>query len=313
MKKISFIFLLIMMTFILTACGGIKDTNNEFDKSKNITIYTRDTTSGTRDGFFTGINFKEAIKDNTKLKSTYVQVESNGEIITNLNNDEYGIGYISLSSLNNSNLLGLPFNNIEPTNDNVINGTYTLTRNFNYMIRNDYNDDKVRQIVEAFVAYINTIDGKTTIINNDGIVEIKSTDKTWNDIKDQYPIISEDNSTITINFGGSTSVEKIAKALSAEFSPKAGNFIPDHNHTGSGDAFKRTQGTEKDGANMLHIAFASREFKADEMINEGTFGRICIDAIVVVVNSKNTSLTNVNPEILKNVYSGAVNTWEEIE
>lgn len=99
MKK----FLKILGLAAITCVGLVSCAKEE----KNIVAYTRDTTSGTRDGFFTGIGFKEAKEDNTPLTKGYVEVASNGDMINAVKNDEYGIGYISLSSLEESAVKGL--------------------------------------------------------------------------------------------------------------------------------------------------------------------------------------------------------------
>lgn len=305
MKKI---FILFIMTFLLTLVG----CSNKVKEDPSIKLYTRDVTSGTRDGFFSTINFKEAVSDNSKIDN-FVEAANNGEMINSILNDQYGIGYISLSSLENSGLKGLKLNNVDPTEENVLNGTYKLTRNFNYNTRVTFATEEERKIIEAFVAFLSTKEAKATIIGEDGIVEIKDDDPEWENIKDNYPITKEDNSHITIKFGGSTSVEKIARKLSSEFSIKCGNFKVEHNHTGSGDAFKATQGSEKDSTNNLHVGFASRAFKltSDEAMPEGTYGFICIDAIVAVVNKENT-LSNITSTILKSIYDGSISKWKEL-
>ena len=218
-----------------------------------------------------------------------------------------------MASLENSGLKGLKYEGADPTEANVIAGTYTMKRNFNYIIRETFASEAEEKIVKAFIAYLGTKEGKATIKNKSGIVEVKTTDPSWDDIKTQHPICSEDNSAITIKFGGSTSVESIAKALSAEFAAKCGNFVPEHGHVGSGEAFKGTQGSEKDGANKLHIGFASREFKPDtEKAALNTSGTICVDAIVAVVNTKN-KLSNITAANLKSVYKGDITKWSELE
>ena len=151
-----------------------------------------------------------------------------------------------------------------------------------------------------------------TIQSKDGIVDITGDEPSWDEIKDNYPICLEDNSNITIKFGGSTSVEKIANELSREFSTKCGNFVAEHNHTGSGDAYKFTQGEGKDSSTFLHIAFASREFKITEQGAEGTYGKICVDAIVAVVNKINP-LDRVTADMLKKIYDGTYSKWEEVK
>ncbi len=301
------------VAFVASCNDNNNSESSSFDTSKKITAYTRDTTSGTRDGFFTKIGMSAQKANNEGLVSGYVEVSSNGDMVNRIKQDEYGIGYISLSSLESSGLNGLKYDNVVPSEENVLNGTYELTRNFNYVIRNDYaSDSKVGQIVSAFVAYMSTSTAKAIIKSNDGILTIKTTDKSWDDIKANYPICSEDNSSIKVTFGGSTSVEKIAKKLTAAFSPLCGNFIAEHNHTGSGDAYKHTQGEQKDSATgKLDIGFLSRELESNEAAADGTYGKICTDAIVAVVNSKNP-LTNTDSVTLADIYKGNKTLWNQI-
>lgn len=308
----------------LTGCGNnatevekesakpTETANADFDKTKNITCYTRDTTSGTRDGFFTKIGLEKNKASNDGLVTSIVETTSNGNMIQSIKNDKFSLGYISLASLENSGVKGLTYDNVVPSEANVLNETYELTRNFNYVVRNDYAaDSKVKQIVDAFIAYSTTIEGKSIIKQNDGIIALSNTDKSWKDIKANYPITLEDNSKATVRIGGSTSCEKIAKALTSAFSPLCGNFIASHNHTGSGDAYKHTQGKNKDEANGLDIGYLSRELEENEPAATGTHGKICTDAIVAVVNEANP-LTSTTKEILKAVYTGEKKTWNEL-
>ena len=142
MEKIIKLFIvLIISLFIFTGCSG-----SGFDSSFEIKLYTRDSTSGTRDGFFTGIGLSEAKEDNSPLRIEGLgTVESNGDMINSIKNDKYGIGYISMSSLNENEVKGLYFEGVSPTEENVLNGTYTLTRNFNYIIRQNYEAKEKRQ------------------------------------------------------------------------------------------------------------------------------------------------------------------------
>ena len=322
MKKITLVFSILFTLFALVGCGttsvttATSQTTNStvtIDDSKEITVYTRDTTSGTREAFFKGIDFDDAAGNNTVLVDGCVEVDGNGSMITSISNDKYGIGYISLASLTDSGLNGLNFEGVVASKENVINGTYGLQRPFNYIVRSDWTGmETERQISEAFIAYMSTIDGFATIMNKHGIVELNGNIALWDDIKAEYSICIQDNSSVTISFGGSTSVESIARALSAEFSAKCGDFIAEHNHTGSGDAYIRTQGTESEGANKLHIGFASREFKPSEPYSEGTSGLICLDAVVVVLNGNNSTITNITSEKLRKIYSGEYTTWSDL-
>ncbi len=306
MKKVILYILAIMAVLTLSACGGTDEDG--FDTSKSITVYTRDTSSGTRAGFMAGIDFKDAAEDDSLLVSGFV-IKDNTGILTSMATDEYGIGYISLASLDNS-VKGLYFEGIEPTLENVINDTYDLKRPFNYIIREDgdFGSIEEEQIAKAFIAFLGTIDA-SDIISDKGAVPLDS-NVIWEDIKADYTICSADNSAITIKFGGSDSIEKIAKALTEAFAPKCGDFVPEHDHTGSSDGFKRTQGSEKNGDNAKHIGFASRPFKDTEIGADGTQGQLAWDAIVAIVHINN-ELVNVTAIDLKNIFSGEYSIWND--
>lgn len=304
----------------LASCGSNTGSSTAINtkttsalSDKKIVCYTRDTSSGTRDGFFTGISFKDAVKSNAGLVAGYQEVNSNGDMITSIKNDENGIGYISLSSLSESGLKGLYYNDVEPTEENVLAGTYKLTRNFNYITRDDDSDLASGKIVRALVAYLGTVEGKTLVKNNSGIVNVSPSDPTWESIKDQYSICNEDNSSTTIVIAGSTSVKSITAKLVPAFSQLCGNFKYTFAQNGSGDAYKRTQGSEKDGSNRADLAFASREFDLTntEKATSGTYGKMCTDAIVAVVNTKN-SYSKTTSDALKNIYSGVTTKWNEL-
>lgn len=299
----------LLLTTMMMAAISLTACNNS---GTSIKVYTRDTSSGTRDGFFTGIGFEDAKADNTVLVNGYVEVASNGDMISALKNDSYGIGYISLSSLEESGVKGLNFEGVKPTEENVLNGSYKLTRNFNYCKRAEYSVSSTEEIVDAFIAYMSTVEGKATISEYGGILETSSSDKSWTDVKEEFTIDDADNSSITINIGGSTSVKSIVSNLLTEFSAKCGNFQYNYNPTGSGDAYKRTNGSEKDGTNACDLAFASREFKDSEEMDDSLKGKMCIDAIVAVVNNSN-SINGINASALVSIYKGEITSWNDIQ
>ena len=69
-----------------------------FDASQNIVPFTRDTESGTREGFMEKIGLSAASKDNSALKASVQEVTSNGDMVQKISSNEYGIGYISLTT-----------------------------------------------------------------------------------------------------------------------------------------------------------------------------------------------------------------------
>lgn len=305
--------------FALTSCNDTSaNEGGSFDTSKKITVYTRDDESGTRDGFFTAIGHSEAKSDDKLLSSNKAIVSDNGAMMNSVTNDEYGIGYASLSSVAESDdVKGLKYNGVEATEESVVDGTYQLSRNFNYVTRVDDGSNEAK-MTYAFIQYMFSLEGLTIVTSNDGIVDsaLIANAKSWDEIKtsdtkvQEALAISED---VTIKFGGSTSVEKIAKALSSAFKELASHFVPSHYHTGSSAAYKGTQGSEKDGTNKLNIGFLSREFEEGETAAEGTKGTICKDGIVAIINPENDVLDDADADILWNIFSGEYSTWAEVE
>lgn len=307
MKKIG-LSLILAVVLMLSACTA----QNEFDTASNITVYTRDTTSGTRAGFMGRIDFPEAETSDDVLVEGFV-IKDNTGIMTAMTTDEYGIGYVSLSSVNDT-IKALNYNGVEPTVANVINNTYGLKRPFNWMVRDegDFPSQAVEDLVYAFIAFLGTTDASDIIANN-GAVALPST-TTWDSIKADYPIVNQDNSAVTVRFGGSDSIQKVAQALSQAFTAKAGNFVAEHDHTGSGDAYKRTQDPAiKDTSVGKDVGFASRDFKDSEKVGVATsdMGQLAWDAIVVIVHLDNP-WSDATAEQLKKIYDGTFTTWADL-
>ena len=107
---------------------------------------------------------------------------------------------------------------------------------------------------------------------------------------------------------------KVAQALTQAFTAKAGNFVAEHDHTGSGDAFKRTNDAAvKDTSVGKDVGFASRYFKDTEKVGVATsqMGQLAWDAIVAIVHLNNP-LENVTAEDLKKIYEGTFMKWSDL-
>lgn len=114
--------------------GEITDWSDVGGTAGPITLYSRDSVSGTREAFqnlFLGKDDKgEQIEiDDTKC----LIVDSNGAMGTQVQGDASGIGYMSLGLVGEHNLTGLTIDGVAATTDNLINGTYTYFRNFNLL------------------------------------------------------------------------------------------------------------------------------------------------------------------------------------
>ena len=293
-----------LMTFSLAACGS-SDEGKTAGVSGDIKVYTRDSSSGTREAFEKGVDFEGSLTKNA------IEVSSNDDMAAKVGADKNGIGYTSLSTdFEKNGVSALQYEGVTASSESVLDGSYKLQRPFMYVTRaaGDYGSDDKEQLVQAFLDFMqNSTEGMAIVKKNGGEVD-ESKAKPWDELSKKYEaVLGKDNSAITITTCGSTSVEKTVKASLEAFSPMAGNFKFTMNQSGSGDAVPRVLGKEKDGPNKGDIGFASRAFKEDgsEDISKAMeSGQYCIDAVVAVVNKENTDVTSLTQAQLKSIFTG---------
>lgn len=302
-----------LMTFSLAACGS-SDEGKIAGVSGDIKVYTRDSSSGTREAFEKGVDFEGSLTKNA------IEVSSNDDMAAKVGADKNGIGYTSLSTdFEKNGVSALQYEGVTASSESVLDGSYKLQRPFMYVTRaaGDYGSDDKEQLVQAFLDFMqNSTEGMAIVKKNGGEVD-ESKAKPWDELSKKYEaVLGKDNSAITITTCGSTSVEKTVKASLEAFSPMAGNFKFTMNQSGSGDAVPRVLGKEKDGPNKGDIGFASRAFKEDgsEDISKAMeSGQYCIDAVVAVVNKENTDVTSLTQAQLKSIFTGETLKWEDIK
>ena len=302
-----------LMTFSLAACGS-SDEGKTAGVSGDIKVYTRDSSSGTREAFEKGVDFEGSLTKNS------IEEYSNDDMAAKVGADKNGIGYTSLSTdFEKNGVSALQYEGVTASSESVLDGSYKLQRPFMYVTRaaGDYGSDDKEQLVQAFLDFMqNSTEGMAIVKKNGGEVD-ESKAKPWDELSKKYEaVLGKDNSAITITTCGSTSVEKTVKASLEAFSPMAGNFKFTMNQSGSGDAVPRVLGKEKDGPNKGDIGFASRAFKEDgsEDISKAMeSGQYCIDAVVAVVNKENTDVTSLTQAQLKSIFTGETLKWEDIK
>lgn len=301
---------LLAMLFILLILVGCS-TSNSSNENELINVYTRDATSGTREAFESGIGLEKA-----ELTKDAIEVEGNGPMASKVGTDNNGIGYVSLTTdFEANNLKALSFEGVEATIQNVLDKSYVLARPFSFTTRaaGDFDDDTTEKVVAAFIDFLNnSTEGLEAVEAAGGIVDLEQ-GKAWSELKTNHPVLSEDLSSVSLKTGGSTSVEKTLQAALEAFQADTGvQFVM--NHTGSGDGFKRTLGEEKDSANAAHIGFASRGFNSDEDVTSAMVsGEYALDAVVVVVNKDNTSLTNLSKEQVVSIFKGETTKFSDVK
>lgn len=176
---------------------GEKKTWKEVDSalSGNIQLFSREAGSGTRECFFEGIGYSDVKAEDKWLDGVTVSSQaSNGDMMNAIKAAPLGIGYCSLDSLASATgIKGLTFEGVAASEETVNDGTYKLSRNFNYVIRGDYEENSNRKIaVNAFVDFMSSKEGLATIKTAGGIISNLSTAPSWASIQQsKYPALTK--------------------------------------------------------------------------------------------------------------------------
>lgn len=139
--------------------GEITNWKNVGGSDHTINVYTREEDSGTRDTFW-----KEGLlKSNISKKA--LMVASNGEMKSKVSLDENGIGYVSIGYVDES-INTVKFNGIDPTQENVKEGLYTIYRPLNLLTKGEPDEN-----VKKFIEYVLSEKGQE-IVKNDGFLPV---------------------------------------------------------------------------------------------------------------------------------------------
>ena len=112
----------------------------------------REAGSGTRDGFETITDTKEACKYNQELTST-------GDVITTVAGNPNAIGYASLSAVDET-VKAITVGGVEPTEETVLDGSYAIQRNFNFIVSDS---TPLSEAAQAFVDFATSADASDLI------------------------------------------------------------------------------------------------------------------------------------------------------
>lgn len=109
----------------------------------------------------------------------------------------------------------------------------------------------------------------------------------------------------TIQIAGSTSVQPVAEKLAEAYSQKYPNVKITVQGGGSSVGIKSAQDGTAD------IGTSSKELKPEEKagLSEFLIGK---DGIVIVVNTKNTAVSDLTEDQVKDIFSGKITNWKEV-
>lgn len=290
------------MVFSMAACGsnggssegGSSDSGSGSDASApsgTISVLSREEGSGTRGAFVELFGVEEENADGEKVDNTTVDAQvtnSTAVMMTGVAQNPQAIGYISLGSLDDS-VKALKVDGAEATAENVKSGTYKVSRPFNIVTSDDISD-----VAQDFVDYILSSDGQA-IVGEDYIPV--------DDAAEAYAGTSPEG---TVVVAGSSSVSPVMEKL------KEGYEAVNPNASIEIQTSDSTTGVESTISGICDIGMASRELK-DTETSEGVTGtQIAIDGIAIIVNNEN-SMTDITSDQVKQIYTGEVTNWEDLQ
>ena len=256
-----------------------------------IAVVSREGGSGTRGAFIElmGIEEKDAEGNkNDRTTDEALIANSTNVVMTQVAGNEGGIGYISLGSLDNT-VKALKVDGTEATVDNVIAGTYKVSRPFNIATKGD-----ISEVAQDFINYIMSAEGQQ-IINDNKYIPVDTAAAAF----------TSNNAEGTVVVGGSSSVSPVMEKLAEAYKAVNTNAKVEIQTTDSSSGMKAAI----DGT--VDIGMASRELK-DEEKAELTPTVIAMDGIAVIVNNANP-IEDISSEQIKQIYVGEITDWSAVK
>ena len=283
--------LLLTFTLIICSIGALSSCGGAgFDENKNISVVTREDGSGTKSAFMEIIGLKG------KTDVTGVIVASNtASVLQEVKGNPLAIGYDSLGYIT-EDVKMLKVDGVEPTIENIKNGSYKISRPLNIVYKES---NLTNEVNKAFYDFLQSSEAQT-IISDNGYVSTK-------DGAVSYTVIPGLSGEIDIS--GSTSLLPLMEKLAAKFEAVQSGVKITVAGGGSGTGYNNAKNGVSDFG-MISETF--NPSKADNC----TYYEVAKDGIAVIVNKQNT-FDNISLEDLKNIYNvdagdSAIKAWADV-
>lgn len=273
---------------MLTGCGA---NSGEFNKESEIIVVSREDGSGTRGAFVELFGLSKKMDDGSKYDMTSLEAiisNSTSVVMLSVKGNPYAIGYISLGSINDT-IKPVKIDGVEPTIENVENGSYKVTRPFLIITK-----EQVSESAQDFIDFIQSEEGQA-IVEKTGYVSVGNTGP----------------------YKGSAPTEKVAIAGSSSVAPlmeklKEGYLTVNPDAKVEIQQSDSTVGVTSTAEGIVDIGMASRELKDSEKEKSLLSLEIARDAISLIINKENP-IDNLTTEQVGAIYGGQTTSWAQIE
>ncbi len=271
---------------------GCSADNGQTSADEEISLYTRESGSGTRTMFVELFGIEETGEDGETvdmIDPSAAITNTTSVMMTTVADDESGIGYISLGTLHEEKVKAVSIDGVEPTVENIENGSYTVARALSVV-----NDGETSDLEEDFVDFILSSEGQTIVADND-----------LQPVGEEAPSYKASDTQGSIVVAGSSSVypvmEKLAEAYE-ELNPDA-EVAVQQNDSSTG-AVMVENGT-------CDLGMVSRELDSTEVAEGLSSTDIAWDGIVVIVNAE-SPVDDLSVEQVRDIFNGSITSWQEV-
>ena len=253
-----------------------------------ITVVSREDGSGTRGAFIelTGVEQKDENGEKTDLTTVEAIITNSTEVMmTTVAGDENAIGYASMGSMNDT-VKAVQVNGVDPTAENVKNGTYELARPFNIATLGDVSD-----VAQDFINFIMSADGQA-VIEGKGYIKID---------ENAAPFESNGASGKIVVAGSSSVTPVMEKLQEAYLAINSGAEIELQESDSTTGMTQTIDGT-------CDIGMASRDLKDSEVEAGLQSTSIALDGIAVIVNNTN-DISDLSTDEIAAIFKGERLEW----
>ena len=263
---------------------------SSYDNTQDILVISREEGSGTRGAFIELMGIEVKKDDGTKEDMTTVEAQITNDtavMLTTVSGNPYGIGYVSLGSLNDT-VKAVQVDGVDATVENIKAGTYKVSRPFNIATKGE-----VSAAAQDFINFILSAEGQDIVLKNKYIkINDAATAYTAADVSGKVVI------------AGSSSVTPVMEKLAEAYKAVNPNVTIEIQQSDSSTGMKSAM----DGT--CDIGMASRELKESELA-ELTPTVIALDGIAVILNNENTT-TSLTSEQIRAIFTGEILSWSEV-
>lgn len=260
--------------------------------SNPITVISREDGSGTRGAFIElfGIEQEDANGETVDMTTTSAEITNNTSVMmTSVAGNPSAIGYISLGSLDETQVKALNIDGVAATVENINNGTYPVSRPFNIATGATVSD-----VAQDFINFILSAEGQAVVVEGGYIA-----------VDDAAEAFTSNNASGNIVVAGSSSVTPVMEKL------KEAYIAINPNATIEVQQSDSTTGMNSVIEGVCDIGMASREVKDSELEAGVVPTTIATDGIAVIVNLEN-SISDLTSDQVKGIYTGEITDWSEV-